>query len=160
MSSRLGLHGHAHHLHHRRETAGPGPERNRERTGHGRCSSLASKSYQAATTGLLSATHSWERHSSPTSDQTLLPRHAERAGGETKQIWQVSSTFCWVVCTATSPPPPTPLALSRCCKTGADNFRFLHSEWHVNKPAHQSQQSSVTRQRSLTPSPVTQNPTN
>lgn len=131
-----------------------------------RCSSIASKSYQAAPTtrtvfyaqlGKTQVTYQ-RSHTAPAS------RAAERAEGETKQIWQVSSTFCWECCRATSPPPPPsppprpPLAVSRCCETGADNFRFLHSEWHVNKSAHQSQRSSVARQHSV--SPVTQNHTN
>lgn len=80
----------------------------------------------------------------------LCCRVTQSAQGEKQNKYdKLVPHFAESVCTS-PPPPPLPLALSRCCKTGADNFRFLHSEWHVNKPAHQSQQSSVTRQRSLT----------
>lgn len=87
----------------------------------------------------LPSTHSWERqftyqrsHAAPAS------RAAERAEGETKPIWQVSPTFCWECCRATSPPLP-PLAVSRCCETGADSFtqNDMSTSRHTNRSEHQ-----------------------
>lgn len=155
MSASLGLQRRVHHLHDRRRQPRLG-RRGTKSAGSHRCSRLASKSYQAATTTvrLSSSTHSWERHSSHTSDHTLLPRHA---GGETNQIWQVSSTFCWEFAVRWRRRrllfffQPSAVAVT----LRADNFRFLHSEWHVNKSAHLSQPS---QQHSL--NPVTQNPNN
>lgn len=129
MSSRLGLHGHAHHLHHRR----------RDSRGRAEEEPRAFGFTEDALVWLLNPTKQRPRDYCPLRTVRkgtvhlpaikLCRRVTQSAQGEKQNKYdKLVPHFAESVCTAATSPPPLPLAFSSCCKTGADNFRFLHSE--------------------------------